>query len=201
MTRRSGLRSLIAALAIVLLTTGCAEFIDFFEIIAYEESDDPNLRRTGTALRELKEEQEVQESLDQFLETGDPSHLDRARTLRPDDTAVRGYDVALATLNGTPDEIEAAKRRLIEAEARRLAALDIPNHPPFSAEKIRRNAMGEILVAQINLLGGSLTQDWSPPGADASDETQRLYRDYCATRNTIQTEFNDPLSYIPNPPC
>jgi hypothetical protein len=149
----------------------------------------------------LQDDQDVQDELERFLETGDTSHLDRARELRPDDTAVRGYDVALATLRGDPTEIEAAKRRLIEAEARRLAALSIPNHPPWSAKKIRRNAMGEILVAQIRLLGGSLSQEWSPPPPDAPEETQRLYRDYCATRNQIQTEFDDSLSYLPNPPC
>ena len=129
----------VASVLLLFALSGCAEFIDFFEIIAYEESDDPNIRKTGQAPREIKEEQDVQDALDMFLETGDTSHLDRAREIRPDDTAIRGYDVALATLLGDPDEIEVAKRRLIEAEARRLAALDIPNHPPFSAEKIRRS--------------------------------------------------------------
>ncbi len=200
------LASLLVAFSML---AGCAEMADMFEIMAFEESNDPKVQRTGRVLREMQEEREFESEIDRFLETGDPTHLDRARELRPDDTGVRGYDVALATIRGTPEEIEAAKRRLILAEARRLQSVQQSMwgidprlaDPPITAAHVERNALGEILVAQTMLLGGSLNREWEAPGPDANEETQKLFRDYCATRNVIQTEFNDPLDYLPLPDC
>jgi hypothetical protein len=198
----------IALVLALTLSTGCVEFFELFEVQAYSESDDPAVRKTGEAIREAREEREVRENVDRFVETGDRSNLDRARELRPGDTEVRGFDVALAQLDGDPAQLEAAIEALTLAEAQRLAAIDQSlqgltgqQQPPNTAEMIRRNVLGEILVAQTRLLGGSLNQDWSPPPPDAPAETQQLYANYCATRHTIMTEHNDDLSYIPLPPC
>lgn len=199
---------IVALVLVVALSSGCVELFDLFEVQAYEESTDPEVQRTGQALREAREEREVQESLDRFLATGDRSHLDRARELRPGDTGVRAYDVVLAQRDGDAAAVEAAQRALALAEANRLAAIDGDlqgltgqQQPPNTAEMLRRNVLGEILVAQTRLLGGSLNREWNPPPPDAPAETQLLYQQYCATRHTIMTEHNDDLSYIPLPPC
>jgi hypothetical protein len=190
-------------LLLTLLLSACLDEISaILEIAAYSESDDPEVKKTGEVLAKMKEEKDVQDALDSFASTGDPRFLEDARALRPDDTGLRAYDVVLAMRSGDPDAVEAAQEALALAEARRLEKLKSPDYQfETTAENLRRNVAGEILVAQINLLGGSLTTEWDPPGADADPETQQLYLDYCATRNQIMTEFNDDLSYIPNPPC
>ena len=185
--------------------TGCLDEIgELLEIIAYEESDDPSLQELGRVLAEDRKHRLANEAIDNFLRTGDRSELDRARELLPDDTGIRGYDVALATLGGDPAEIEAAQRALAIAESRRLASIDDPDNilGPVTAEKLERNVLGEILVAQTNMLGGSLNDDWDPPGPGASQEQQRLYADYCQTRSKIMAPpHSDSLSYITLPPC
>lgn len=203
-------RLLVAAGWLVALSmlTGCVEFFDLFEAQAFSESDDPDLKATGEAILEGKVQREVREAVDDFLETGDPVHLDRARALRPDDTEVRAMDVLVATRSGDPAAIAAAQQALTEAEARRLQGLNEDLEritgepaPPISAEMLHRNVLGEILVAQTRLLGGSLQTPWDPPPPNAPEDQQALYRDYCATRRTIMNDFNDNLSYIPLPPC
>jgi hypothetical protein len=188
--------------AMLLLTSCLDDLFDFFEIIAYSESDDPEIRETGETIAEIREEREVQEALDRYAETGDPRHLEAARELRPNDTAVRAYDVVQAMLGGDPAQIEAAKAALALAESQRLASLQSDDYQfETSAEMLRRNVLGEILVAQTNLLGGSLNEEWAPPGPDASPETQQLFADYCATRRQILVDHNDNLSYLPPSPC
>lgn len=208
MRRRTFVRLATPLLAVFVLTGCVDELADLFEIIAFEESDDPELANTGKALREAREEGEVRELVDRFVETGDPRFLTDAKAVRPDDTEVRAMEVVLAMQGGDPDEIFAARQALALAEARRLQGIDDnladltgQPQPASSAEMLHRNVLGEILVAQTRLLGGSLTAPWDPPGPDAPPTTQQLFNDYCATRNTIMTEFDDNLSYIPLPPC
>jgi len=61
--------------------------------------------------------------------------------------------------------------------------------------------LGEILVAQTNLLGGSLTNEWGAPPPDASPTIKQIFIDYCATRSEIMSSFNDDLAYLPPTPC
>lgn len=189
-------------LVVAFILAGCAaELGDMFEIIAYEESDDPNIRETGKVLRKIKEQDEVNDKLDQFRETGDPRFLDDARAIRPNDTEIIANQLVIAIREGDQEAAEKLRSDLATAEGRRLSSLTRPGDLPISAEQLRRNVLGEILVAQTHQLGGSLNVDWDPPPADASAERKQLYADYCATRNQIQTEHNDSLSYIPTPPC
>jgi len=192
----------IAALCLaVALMAGCVEFLDLLEITAYEESDDPRVKKTGEVLREIEEERQVRNALDLFAETGDPRYLEDARAIRPSDTALKAYDLLLAQRSGDPAAIRAAKEALTLAEAQRLNSIP-GDDQVFTAEHIRRNVLGEILVAQTNLLGGSLNEDWSPPPPDAPPEQHALYQDYCETRRQIQSPpYNDDLHYIPLPPC
>ena len=186
----------------LLGAVGCAELGDFFEILAYEESDDPEVQRSADVIAEIREEREVEESLRRFAETGELRHLEAARKLRPNDTGLRAYDVVVATLAGDPAEITAAKKALALAESQRLAGLSSPNFQfETTAEQLRRNMLGEILVAQTNLLGGSLTEEWSAPGPEASPTIHQIFADYCATRNEILTQFADDLDYLPADPC
>lgn len=39
------------SLLLALTLTGCVEFLDLLEITAYEESDDPRVKKTGRVLR------------------------------------------------------------------------------------------------------------------------------------------------------
>lgn len=195
------LLQLAACALLTLALSGCVEFLDLLEITAYEESDDPRVKKTGEVLREIEEERQVRNALDLFAETGDPRYLEDARAIRPNDTALKAYDVLLAQRSGDPAAIAAAKEALTLAEAQRLNAIP-GDDQVFTAQHIRRNVLGEILVAQTNLLGGSLNEDWSPPPPDASPEQLALYQDYCETRRQIQgPPYNDDLSYIPLPPC
>jgi hypothetical protein len=195
-------RRLVPLLLLSVVLTGCLdELAEIFVIIAYEESDDPQRRKEGETIRQHREDREAREALDSFIETGDEGFLERAIALRPDDTEYRGFAVVAATMGGDPAEIAAAKEALTLAETRRLQRLTRPGDDPVTAAQVRRNVLGEILVAQTKLLGGSLTKAWAPPGPDASPEDQQLYGDYCATRHEIQTTFDDDLSYIPLPPC
>ena len=197
---RRRLFRIVALWGALVLVTGCVEFLDLLEITAYEESDDERVRKTGEMLREIEEDRQVRNALDLFAETGDPRYLEDARAIRPNDTGLRAYDVLIAQRSGDPAAIEAAKKALTLAEAQRLNS--IPGDRVFSAEHIRRNVLGEILVAQTNLLGGSLQDDWSPPPPDAPPEQLALYQDYCTTRRQIHgPPYNDSLHYIPLPPC
>ncbi|NND74968.1 MAG: hypothetical protein HKN44_08170 [Ilumatobacter sp.] len=200
-TRRPLVR-IVALLMASMSLTGCIDEISaIFDIILFSESDDTEVRKTGEVLAELREEQEARDLVDRFLESGDRAHLDAALEIRPDDTELHGYNVALATLGGDPADIEATKRALAVAEGRRLSALVDPGDPPISASQLERNVLGEILVAQTRMLGGSLTRPWDPPAADAPPEMQQLYANYCATRGRIMDDFADDLAYIPTPPC
>ncbi len=202
MSRRAVTRLAPILLAMFVLTGCLDELATLFEIMAYEESDDPEVREVGKTIREIEKEREARDKIDQFLETGDRRFLEDAKALRPDDTQILGYEVVLATQGGDPAEIEAAKQALALAEARRLnTILEELGDEPATARQLHRNVLGEILVAQTHLLGGSLTQPWEPPGPDAPPERQQLFSDYCATRTEIQTEYDDSLSYIPLPPC
>jgi len=201
MRRGSRFIALPIVLASLLFSACLDEISAIFEIVAYEESEDPEVRDVGEVLAEVRVAREVRTLERQFLETGDGKHLDAALELQPDDTALHGYNVALATLGGDPAQIKAAKSGLALAEARRLASLSEPGDPATTPAQIRRNVLGEILVAQTRMLGGSLNTQWSPPPADATLETQQLFADYCATVNEIRTHFGDDLSYISTPPC
>ena len=197
---RHHLLGLIVAMMFVL--TGCADDIGAaFDIVLFSASDDPETRKIGEMLVEVEIDKRARVAADTFLATGDRRHLDEAIVLRPNDTGLRAFEVALATLDGDPAKIEAAQQALAEAEARRLAPLFGPGDPPLTAAKLRRNVLGEILVAQIRMLGGSVTEPWDAPGPEASAKDQRLFADFCATRREIQTRFDDSLSYIPLPPC
>lgn len=201
MRRHSRLIILPIVLSSLLFSACLDEISAIFDIILFSESDDPEVRETGRQLAELRIDREARDLEQRFFETGDRSHLDAALELRPDDTELHGYNVVLATLGGDPTEIEATKKALTLAEAKRLAALRDDTDPETTADQIRRNVLGEILVAQTKMLGGSLTRNWDPPPDDAPPAAKQLYADYCATRNEIMTQFNDSLSYIPLPPC
>ena len=202
MNRRQRAALLAPILVLMLSTTACLdELAEVFQIIAYSESDDPDVRRTGESLAEIREEREAREALDRFIETGERRHLDDALAIRPDDTELHGYNVAAAIQGGDAGEIEAAKAALTVAEGRRLSGLTDPGDPPITSRHLHRNVLGEILVAQTTMLGGSLNRPWDPPSAEAPPAQQQLFADYCATRHEIQTDFNDDLSYIPLPPC
>lgn len=189
---------LLAALAL----SSCAELGDFFEILAYEESADPEVQRSAKAIAELRQEREVEDSLRRFAETGELRHLEAARKLRPNDTGLRAYDAVVATLGGDPAQIEAAQKALALAESQRLAGLNTSSFQfETTAAQLRRNVLGEILVAQTNLLGGSLNEQWDAPGPEASPRTQQIFREYCATRQKILDDFNDDLNYLPTNPC
>ncbi|NQV05576.1 hypothetical protein HQ535_03420 [bacterium] len=194
---------LVAILLVALATTGCLdELTAIFEIIAFEESEDPQVRRTGKVLREIKDEREVENNLKLFRETGDRRYLANAKAIQPGNQSILAYEAVLATLRGDPADIEATQRAVALAESRRLQALNRPDDDPITAFRLRRNVLGEILVAQTEMLGGSLNRHWEPPGPDADAETLQLYQNYCATRLEIQSPpFNDSLEYIPLPPC
>ena len=200
---RSHLLRMASIVAMMFVLTGCADDIDAaFDIVLFSASDDPQTRKIGEMLIETEADKQAQAATDTFLATGDRRHLDEALRLRPNDTGLRGFDVALATLDEDPAKIETAQQALAEAEARRLAPLfEGPDDPALTAAKIRENVLGEILVAQIRMLGGSVTEPWDAPGPEASAKDQRLFADFCATRREIQTRFDDSLSYIPLPPC
>lgn len=201
MNRRWLRRLAPALLAPVVLTACIDEISEIFTIILFSESDDPDTRETGKVMAELKVADEARAEIGKFLETGDEQFLDNAIEIRPDDTEAHGFKLALATLRGDPGPIEAAKEALTLAEARRLASLKEPGDPPTSAEQLRRNVLGELLVAQTQMLGGTLSQPWDPPGDDAPPEQQQLFADYCATKGEIARDFTDDLSYIVTPDC
>ncbi len=186
----------------VFALSGCAELGDFFEILAYEESEDPEVQRSAAVIAEIREEREVEDSLQRFAETGELRHLEAARALRPDDTGLRAYDVVVATLGGDPAEIEAAQKGLALAESQRLARLSTASFQfETTAAQLKRNMLGEILVAQTNMLGGSLTQQWEAPGPEASPTIHAVFRDYCATREDLLVNFDDDLNYLPADNC
>lgn len=193
---------IVGVLLTLLMVTSCAELGDFFEILAYEESEDPEVQRTAEVIAQSREEREVEESLRRFADTGELRHLEAARKLRPNDTGLRAYDVVVATLGGDPAEIEAAQKALALAESQRLAALSSPSFQfETTAAQLHRNVLGEILVAQTNLLGGSLTEHWDAPGPESSPTIHAIFRDYCATRQELLTEYDDDLDYLPEDPC
>ncbi len=202
MKRRRWLRRLAPALLAPVVLTGCIDEIsEIFTIILFSESDNPDTRETGKVMLELKQADEARDEINKFLDTGDEQFLDNAIDIRPDDTEALGFKLALATLRGDPDQVEAAKEALTLAEARRLAALKDPGDPPTSAEQLRRNVLGELLVAQTQMLGQRLNQPWDPPGDDAPPEQHQLFADYCATKAEIARDFPDDLSYIRSPDC
>ena len=189
---------LLAVFALV----GCAELGDFFEILAYEESEDPEVRRSAEVIAQFREEREVEESLRRFADTGELRHLEAARKLRPNDTGLRAYDVVVASLGGDPAEIEATKKALALAEAQRLASLSSPSFQfETTAAQLNRNVLDEILVAQTNLLGGSLTEHWDAPGPESSPTVQQIFRDYCSTRQELLDNFDDDLDYLLRTPA
>lgn len=202
MKRSRWLGRLAPILLAPVVMTGCIDEIsEIFTIILFSESDNPDTRETGKVMAELKVADEARDEINKFLDTGDEQFLDNAIDIRPDDTEAHGFKLALATLRGDPDEIEAAKQALTLAEARRLASLKEPGDPPTSADQLRRNVLGELLVAQTQMLGQKLNEDWAPPGDDAPPERHQLFADYCATKNEIARDFPEDLSYIRSPDC
>ena len=79
---------IVAMCVAVALMAGCVEFLDLLEITAYEESDDPRVKKTGEVLREIEEDRQVRNALDKYVETGDPRFLEDARAVHPGDTGL-----------------------------------------------------------------------------------------------------------------
>ena len=69
-------RRVVFVLMACLLLVGCAELGDFFEILAYEESEDPEVQRSAEVIARIREEREVEDSLQRFAETGELRHLE-----------------------------------------------------------------------------------------------------------------------------
>lgn len=202
MKRNRRLLRLTSVLLAPIVLTGCIDEISqIFSIILLSESDDPDERETGEVLAEVRVSREARQQVDTWLETGDEQFLDNALELQPDDTELYGYKLALATLHGDPDDITASKEALALAEARRLASLREPGDPPTTATMVRRNVLGELLVAQTRMLGGSLNTPWDPPGDDEPLQQQQLFSDYCNTKAEIARDFAEDLSYIRTPDC
>jgi len=191
MGRRWMFRLAVAIMAPVILTGCIDELSEIFTIIAFSESDDPDVRRSGELIANNRERIEVNDLVDKFLETGDESNLDSALQIRPDDTELLAFKVALATLGGDPTGVEAAKKALALAESKRIASFLQPGATPITAANIRRNVLDQVLVAQTKMLGGALFEPWDPPSEGAGPGAQQLFVDYCATRNEIMTQFGD----------